>query len=131
MFEKDTRSSDALTNEVIGRIDNNTRRVRTVEQRIEGLELRMGSAEEKMIEEVNNLKREFERISIDLKEINKTLADMHDEIIRINKDVDKTAKKNEVKELESLLDLYNPIKSKFVTKDEVRNMIDDRISEKS
>jgi chromosome segregation ATPase len=131
MFEKDTKSSDALTNEVIGRIDNNTRRIRTVEQRLEGLELRMSSAEEKMIEEIDNLKREFERISIDLKEINKNLSDIHDEFIRMNKDLDKTAKKNEVKELESLLDLYSPIKSKFVTKDEVRNMIDDRISEKS
>jgi predicted nucleic acid-binding Zn-ribbon protein len=131
MFEKDTKGSDALTSEIIGRIDNNTRRVRAVEQRLEGLELRMSSAEEKMIEEVDNLKREFERISIDLKGMSKTLADIHDEIIRINKDVDKTAKKNEVKELESLLDLYNPIKSKFVTKDEVRNMIDDKISEKS
>jgi len=39
--------------------------------------------------------------------------------------MEKAALKAEVKELATLLDLYNPIKSSFVTKEEVRRMLEE------
>ena len=45
--------------------------------------------------------------------------------------IDKTAKRTEVRELESLLDLYSPIKSKFATRDEVERLIEERIKKKT
>jgi len=40
----------------------------------------------------------------------------------------KTAQKSEIKELESLLDLYNPIKSHFVTKEEVMRLLEEELN---
>jgi hypothetical protein len=68
---------------------------------------------------------------MDIKNIIKNLSELRTETMRINKDIDRTAKKSEVKELESLLDLYSPIKSKFTTKDEVERLIDEKLSKKT
>jgi hypothetical protein len=68
---------------------------------------------------------------MDIKNIIKNLSELRTEMMRINKDIDRTAKKSEVKELESMLDLYSPIKSKFTTKDEVERLIDEKLSKKT
>jgi hypothetical protein len=55
------------------------------------------------------------------------LTGMENELLRINKELSKTASKSEVKQLEMYIDVMNPIKSKFVTKDELERTLDDRI----
>ncbi len=99
-----------------------------IEQRLSGTERRISSLEEKIIDEIDNLRRGFEQISMDIKALGKNLSEIRAEILKINKNLDKTAKKAEVKELESLLDLYSPIKSKFVTREEVERLIEDKKS---
>jgi chromosome segregation ATPase len=111
-------------------INTNTRRIRALEQRLDGVELRIGSLEEKIIDEIDRLRKSFEQISVDIKAVTDNLSEVRSEILKINKNLDKTAKKAEVKELETLLDIYNPIKSRFTTKDEVTRMIEDRLAEK-
>ena len=132
VFEKEhPQGISALSGEIVRRIDTNTRRIRAIEQRLSGTELRIGSLEEKVIEEIENLRKSFEQISMNVKNINERLSNLRADILKINKNLDKTAKKAEVKELESLLDLYSPIKSKFTTKGEVERIVEERISEKT
>ena len=132
MFEKEApRDVHAFSSEIVGRIDTNTRRIRTLEQRLEGVELRVGSLEEKIIYEVENLRKGLEQISMDVKALGDNLLQIRTELMKVNKTLDNTAKKAEVKELESLLDIYNPIKSKFVTKDEVQRIMDERLGGKT
>lgn len=132
VFEKELpKDTAAFSSEIVRRIDTNTRRIRAIEQRLSGTELRIGSLEEKVIEEIDNLRRGFEQISMDVKAIAERLSKIRAEILKINKNLDKTAKKAEVRELESLIDLYSPIKSKFATKEEVERIVEERLSEKT
>jgi uncharacterized coiled-coil protein SlyX len=130
VFEKDVDNVQAL-GELVNIINTSTRRIRALEQRLDGLEMRMGAIEEKIINEIGDVKKGFEEIYMDIKQIAKDMSELKGENLRINKTIDKTAKRTEVKELESLLDLYSPIKSRFTTRDEVERMIDEKLSKKT
>ena len=102
-----------------------------MEQRLDGLEMRVGAIQEKIINEIEDVKTGFEGIYTDIKQISKNLSELRGEILRMDKLINKTAKRTEVKELESLLDLYSPIKSKFATRDEVERLIEEKLSKKT
>jgi len=121
----------ALSGEIVRRINTNTRRIRTIEQRLDGLESRIGALEEKLIDELDNLRKSFDQISVDIKAVSETLSEIRGEILKINKSMDKTAKKAEIKELETLLDIYNPIKSKFITREQVERILEEKIGKKT
>jgi hypothetical protein len=131
VFEKETADVQSFNNEVVKIINTNTRRIRTLEQRLDGLEMRIGAIEEKIISDIQIIKKDFEEINMDIKSIIKNVSELRTEILMIDRAIDKTAKKSEVKELESLLDLYSPIKSKFTTRDEVERLVDEKLSKKT
>jgi multidrug resistance efflux pump len=74
---------------------------------------------------MNALKVSFDKLSTDVKELSLEIKNMRANMLKFEQNLENTAKKSELKEIESLLDLYNPIKSRFVTRDEL-----DRILEK-
>jgi hypothetical protein len=41
--------------------------------------------------------------------------------------LEKVAKKNELKELESMISIYNPLRTNFITRDEVERILDERL----
>ena len=131
VFEKETVDVQTFSNEVVKIMSTNTRRIRALEQRLNGLEMRIGAIEEKIINEIEGIRRDFEEIDMNIKNIVKNVSGLRSEILTINKTIDKTARKSEVKELESLLDLYSPIKSKFTTRDEVERLVDEKLSKKT
>lgn len=131
VFEKENTNIQAFSNEVVKIMSTNTRRIRALEQRLDAMEMRIGGIQDKVINEIELIKKEFEEISVDIKSIVKNVGELRNEILKVNKTMDKTARKSEVKELESLLDLYSPIKSKFTTRDEVERLIDEKLSKKT
>jgi len=129
VFEKEQpQDTSVFSNEIVKMANTNTRRIRAIEQRLSGSERRIAAMEEKIIDEMDDLRRGFEQISLDIKALSENLSQIRSEMLKINKNLDRAAKKSEVKELESLLDLYNPIKSKFVTRDEVKRIIEENQS---
>jgi len=129
VFERKPPQQSFGINTEISRITNdNTRRIRILEQSLESARIRMGSLEEQMIDEIGDIKKWLDQLSLDVKEISKDLNEIRTNTSRINKDLTKTAQKSEIKELESLLDLYNPIKSHFVTKEEVMRLLEEELN---
>ncbi|MEM5792780.1 MAG: hypothetical protein QXY45_00255 [Candidatus Aenigmatarchaeota archaeon] len=125
VFErKPPQQFDQLNQEVVRITNDNTRRIRVLEQSMESSMNRITSLEERLIDEFGEIKKWIDQLSLDVKEISKELKNIRNEITRINKELEKTARKNEVKELENLINLYSPIKSHFVTRDEVSRMIE-------
>ena len=116
---------EAFTSEIVRSVNDNTRRIRILEQGLEGVRSRISALEEKVIDEVENIKKWLDQLSVGVKDVSKKLTEIHSEILKINKELDKTARKTELKEIESLLELYNPIKSQFVTADQVRRMLEE------
>jgi uncharacterized protein YoxC len=99
------------------------RRIRVLEQDVDAVRSRLNAIEEKMIEDMGNIKKWLDQLSSDVNEVSKSLKDINSNILRINKDLDKKARKTELRELESLLEIYSPIKSHFITKDQVERMM--------
>jgi len=125
VFErKPPQQSDQLGQEVVRITNDNTRRIRVLEQSMESSMNRITSLEERLIDEFGDIKKWIDQISLDIKELSKELKEIKNEMTRINKELEKTARKTEVKELESLINLYSPIKSHFVTRDEVVRLIE-------
>ncbi len=116
---------EALSSEIVRSINDNTRRIRITEQALEGTRSRTSSLEEKVIDEMENIKKWIDQLLVDVKDVSKKLTEMHGEILKINKELEKTARKTELKEIESLLELYSPIKSQFATADQVRRIVEE------
>ena len=95
-------------------------------QRINGLESRLGSLEETIIEKIGDLKSNFDRLGVDIEGLTERHQKMEMEMLKMLKEVGKAARKAELSKLESLIEIYNPVKSMFVTKEEVQKMIDEK-----
>jgi TolA-binding protein len=118
-------------NELVKMVNANIERVRHLEQRFTSIEQRVNIIEEKITDETDKLRKNLEQILVDIKAVSESVSKIRAEILVVNKNLDKTAKKSEVKELESLLDLYSPIKSSFATRDEVERMIEEKLEKKT
>jgi uncharacterized protein YoxC len=100
-------------------------RIRSLEQNVEGLRSRINAIEEKVIEESNNMKKWIDNLTADVHEVSESLKDIHSDVLRVKKDLDKKARKSELKEIESLLEIYNPIKSHFITRQQAERIFED------
>jgi hypothetical protein len=49
----------------------------------------------------------------------------------VNKELSKTALKSDVKKIETFIDVVNPITAKFVTRDELDRLLEERMKRKT
>lgn len=102
--------------------------MRTLEQREESLLSRMETAEQDLLainQSISNLTKDLEA-SIKARDAKESeLSSTIKEIIRHLKTL---APKDRVSEMEALIDIYSPLKSNFITKEEAENLIDEKLS---
>lgn len=120
----------ALTGEIVKRLNENSRRIRTMEDRMDRMESASTSLEERALEEMGSLKINLEKISNKIGSVADRLTAMENEILRINGLLEKTATKSEIKKLETFIDLVNPVTANFVTRDELEQELEDRLGKK-
>ncbi len=116
-----------LISELVKRINDDTRRIRLLEQRVDRTDTNIGSLEENALSQLNDLKIGIERISDKILQLSEKFSRLENEIAKLNKEFGKTATKVEVKQLESFIDLINPVTSKFITKDELERRFEERL----
>lgn len=124
--EKPTETKAIIT-ELVRRMNEDTRRIRALEQRLTRIDNSIDSLEYNTLTQLNDLKIKFEKIGNNLLEVSEKLTSIENEILRINKELEKTATKAEVKQLETFIELFNPVKSRFVTKDEMERMLEEKL----
>lgn len=112
--------------ELVRRVNDNARRIRMIEQRLDVVDSRIKGIEERIIDEMSILKNGFDQLALDVKELTKEIKEVRGNMLKFSQSLEKTAKKSEIKEIESLLDLYNPIKSRFITREELERILEDR-----
>jgi len=127
-FEKQQPSELAgMTAEVVHRLNESSRRMKTIEQRIDRIEQQIQTLEETALTQMDDIRVNLERIVAKITGIAERLTGIENELLRINKEMSKTATKAEVKQIETYIDVMNPIKSSFVTKNELERILDERI----
>lgn len=120
-----------MMNELVRRLNENSRRIKYVEQKIDKIESTTSTLEETILLQMNDLKVNLERIAQKMTSLAERLSAIENEMLRFNKEIGKAATKAEVKQLESFIDLVNPITSKFVTREELDRALEESAPKKA
>lgn len=102
-----------------------------MEQRLDKIESSLSMLEQSAINQMNDMKINLDKISMKITTVTEKFKKIEEDIISINKELGKTATKAEVKQLETFIDLVNPITSKFITKDQLERALEDRMARKA
>lgn len=125
-FEKPDQSKQVL-GELVNRINEDRRRIRLIEQSIDRIESSINALERNLLNQNADMKISLDRVDNKISDMTTRLTTLEADINRYTKLVSKAATKMEIKQLESFIDLVNPITSKFVTKDELDRALEEKI----
>jgi chromosome segregation ATPase len=101
------------------------RRVRMVEIKNEKLEERILTLEKKITEIENDL-RIYKDLNLKkFEEIKQQILQIKEEIDALKKNMDQLASKTELQKIKFFLDIFNPLTSNFVTKEEMERKIEE------
>ena len=124
--QKKPRTARTIINELIEHVNNNIQRLRVVEQSLESTTSRVESLEQAMLQQ----RRETQKLLVD---INAKIAELDSKVSRSDSTVKeivnhmkKLVTEAQLKELETLIDIYNPVKSSFVTREELEKMLKEK-----
>jgi hypothetical protein len=111
-----------IINELVDRTNTDTRRIRSIESWEKSLNSRLEAIEN------NVTQRIITEMEDGLARRDKAITEMHNMIKEIVKHLKRFAKSEKIAELETMMEIYDPLKSNFVTKDEVEQLINKRLS---
>jgi hypothetical protein len=131
VFGKDEKGTlHTIINELVERTNSETQRMRVVEQRMENLELRINSVEQNLLSATTQLQKLSEDVDKRLSKRDEKIAKMENLLEEMVKQFRKLATKSDVKDVEDMVDIYSPMKSNFVTREELEDILEQRLSEK-
>src|SRR3989338_9641122 len=93
--------------------------LRSLEQRLDAIENRINTFESTTLEKNKKANTKFAELDLSLKGLGDEIAKLIGSIDKINKQVNKFARKQDLKEIERMLDLISPIRQEYVTKDQL------------
>ncbi len=106
------------------RTNDNTRRLRDLEQSIKDVSDSINALETERLEHVKEANREKEVADSEINELFEKVGKIESGIAEVINQLKKFATKSELVGMKELLDIYNPLESRFVTKDQVEGMIE-------
>jgi len=130
MDKKEKRTTHSVINELVERTNSNTKRLRLLEQRVESMDSSMNIIEKDITEYAKDIK------SL-LQTLDKKLVTEDDKVIKVESNIKeivtqlkKLATTADIRGLEELIDIYNPLKSNFITREEVEQVIEQKLINK-
>ncbi len=111
-----------IINQLVERVNNDAKRIRILEQRNGVIESRLNSIEQTL---TGNYKEFIKVMKLQEKSITglgDNIRVTEGKISEIVRQFKRVATKAEVKTLQNLLEIYNPIKSNFVTREELKDL---------
>jgi len=115
-----------ILKELVHRTNANGRRLRVLEQRNNVIENRINSLERLMTEQSKQIDKSIAGMERTIGKQDIRVIRMEGALREIMKQVKKLATTTKIRELEQLIEIYNPLKSNFMTKEEVQRMIEER-----
>jgi len=116
---------EAFLAEVVKRLNEHGRRLRVLEQRMERVENELTNLEKIVSRGTEELKIKIERVGEKLSNLSTSISQKEKEIEKIWKEMEKLASKEELNEIKSYVEVFNPLKSTFVTREELERMLED------
>jgi len=126
-MKKQPRTINTILNDVIQRVNDDTQRLRVLEQSSESLTSRMNSLEQAILQSRREMQKAFSEINEGIAALDERLTKAESTMKEIINHVKKLVTESQVKELQNLIELYNPVKSNFVTKEEMEKFVSERM----
>ncbi|MCX6814433.1 MAG: hypothetical protein NTY20_02185 [Candidatus Aenigmarchaeota archaeon] len=126
--KKHPQTINTILNDVIQRVNDDTQRLRILEQSSESLTSRMNSLEQGMLQNRREFQKAFSDINDGITSLDDRLTKLENTMKEVINHVKKLVTESQLKELQNLIEIYNPVKSNFVTKEEMEKFINERLS---
>ena len=110
-----------IMQELVRRSNEDTRRLRAIEQRLEGVEARLIALEDSTLEKIKKTNAKFAELETSIKIASDDIIQMKNMLEKMSRQLSTFARKQDLKEIEHMLDLISPIREEFVTKDELED----------
>lgn len=123
MVVKDHVDTSVVMNEMIRRSEDSMRRIRYLEELVRSMDLKFESMESSILAKENESIEIIKEQNRNIDSLSKKFLKMDNEISNIKKALSKYAKRADIVGLESYMEMINPMKTDFVTRAEVMEMI--------
>jgi len=124
----EVRGTVDIINEMARRINDMIRRVRVLEERLRNLDLRVNNLDQMFINEIKAMHKTVAENSDSIKLVQDRIANMEVDISNFKRDFKKLVTKTDIREIEAYLDLIKPVTTRFVTRKEVEELVEAKIS---
>jgi len=111
--------------EVKGDLNSMERRLRVLEEGVTNIRKSLQVAEHSMLTKNKNLLTEIRTLTSETVDIRKEISEIKEKILLVVKDLESSARINDVKVLEKYINLWNPVK--FVTQEQVERIVDEKL----
>jgi uncharacterized protein (DUF342 family) len=111
-----------ILQELVRRSNEETRRLRILEQRMDSLDDKLNSLIETNLDRTKKSNFKVAETEVSLKSISNEILNLKLGIDKINKQLVKFAQRRDLKEIERMLDLLSPLREEFVTKEDLEEM---------
>ncbi|MBM3304153.1 MAG: hypothetical protein FJY76_03575 [Candidatus Aenigmarchaeota archaeon] len=124
------RTVQSVINDLIGRVNTDTRRLRIIEQELNILKSRMAAIEQNAAEQRKAINASVTELGAKVARAEDKVSRMESLIGEVVKGMKRFAPASEIKKLEQLIEIYSPLKSEFITREEAERMIEDALGKK-
>lgn len=119
----ESKKLDLILQELIRRANRSDRRLRILEQRVQALESRVSSAEDSNFRQSKEIKKRIIDLEILMKNMGDRTVKVESDINKLNEQTKNFAKHSELREVETMFELLNPLRQEFVTKKELKDIL--------
>lgn len=110
---KDDAKVYSILQELVRRSSEINSRLRMLEQRLDGMESRLGAVESSFLEKSRKSNAKFVENDVNLRNLNDEILRIKNNIEKINRQIGKFAHKRDVQEIEKMMDLLGPARYKL------------------
>lgn len=112
--------------DIINRVNENVRRLRVIEQKIQAIDTRINSVEQNVVSYNKNIQKSLSDRDAKITSLDQRIGKIETTSKEILKQLKLVATKSNVEELKELLSIYDPLRSKFVTKEEMERFVSEK-----
>jgi hypothetical protein len=123
VFGQDQRKKRGapIINEIVGRVNDNTKRLRLLEDRERLITSRVGSMDESVFDKVKGLEDSINELNMKIVAMEEKTTTLQNTLKEVVKQLSFLARKSDVKKLDEKLKLFDPLKSQVSAITEPKN----------
>lgn len=123
IFMPQVENYQVIIQELIRRSNEETRRLRTLEQKMDALEDKINGLIESSLERAKKTGSKITEMDVAIKNLSNEIINLKMGIDKVNKQMAKFAQRRDLKEIEKMLELLSPLREEFATKEDLEEAL--------